>query len=103
MHDVAVKCYYKCQTAEQALWTQIIEGIDPEYLDALRNVDTDMINKYIPEIFIFLQETYGHITEEELVEKEDALCQYVYDPHLPVDKVFTKITLFHDLCTISNC
>ena len=36
------------------------------------------------------------------MEKEDNLRQYVYDPHLPVDNVFTKITLFHDLCTIMN-
>ena len=101
-HDKAVKCYYKCQAVEQALRTQTIEAIEPEYLDTLRNVDTVMINESIPEIFSFLQETYSRITEEELVEKEDSLCQYVYDPHLPVDKVFTKITLFHDLCMITN-
>ena len=87
---------------EQVVRTQIIEAIEPEYLDKLKKVDTDMINESIPEIFTFLQETYGRITEKELVEKEDALRQYVYDPHLPVDKVFTKITLFHNLCTITN-
>ena len=73
---------------------QIIEAIEPEYLDALRNVNTDMINESIPEMFKFLQETYGWITEEELVEKEDNLRQYAYDLHIPVDKVVTKITLF---------
>ena len=26
----------------------------------------------------------------------------MYDPHQPVDKVFTKVTLFHDLCSITN-
>ena len=87
---------------EQALCTQIIEAVESEYLDALRNVDTDMVNESILEIFTFLQETYGRITEEELVEREDALHQLVYDPHQPVDKVFTKITLFRDLCTITN-
>ena len=101
-HDEATKRYYECQAVEQALRNQIIEAVEPEYLDALRNVDTDMINESIPEIFIFLQETYGRITEEELVEKEDTLRQLVYDPHQPVDKVFNKITLFHDLCTITN-
>ena len=68
-HDEAVKRYYECQAVEQTLCTQIIEAVEPEYLDALRNVDTDMINESIPEIFSFLQETYGRITEEELVEK----------------------------------
>ena len=62
----------------------------------------DIINKSTPKIFSFLQETCSRVTEEELVEKEDTLHQYVYHPHLPVDKVFTKIILFHDLCTIKK-
>lgn len=61
-----------------------------------------MINDSIPAIFQFLQSNYGCITEEQLVEKEDELRQYVYDPQLPLDKVFTKITLFQDLCIITN-
>ena len=70
-HDEALKRYYECQAVEQALRTQIIEAIDSEYLDALCYVDTDMINESIPEIFQYLQENYGQVTEEQLVEKED--------------------------------
>ena len=62
----------------------------------------NIINELFPEIFNFLQETYARTFNKELVEKEDTLGQYVYYPHLPVDKVLTKITLFHDLCTITN-
>ena len=61
-----------------------------------------MINESIPEIFQYLQENYGQITEEQLIEKEDEVHQYIYDPQLPVDKVFSKITLFQDLCIITN-
>ena len=61
-----------------------------------------MINDSIPVIFQYLQSNYGRITEEQLVDIEDELCQYVYDPQMPVDKVFTKITLFQDLCVITN-
>ena len=101
-HEEALKRYYECQAVEQALRTQIIESIEPEYLDALRNVDTDMINESIPEIFDFLQANYGRITEEQLVEKEDEVKNYDYDPNTPVDKVFTKITLLQDLCIITH-
>ena len=72
-HNEAVKRYFECQAVAQALRTQIIEATKPKYLDALRNVDTDMINESISEIFTFLQETYDRITEEELVEMEDTL------------------------------
>ena len=101
-HDDALRKFYECQAVEQALRTQIIEAIDSEYLDALRHVDTDMINETIPEIFDFLQLNYGRITEEELVQKEDDLRNYDYDPLKPVDKVFTQIALFQDLCAITN-
>ena len=101
-HDDAVRKYYECQAVEQALRTQIIEAIDAEYLDALRNVNTDMISDSIPTIFEFLQSNYGRITEEELVQKEEDLRNYDYNPQQPVDKVFNQVTLFHDLCTITN-
>ena len=45
---------------------------------------------------------YGQITEEELVQKEEELRNYDYDPQTPVDKVFNQVTLFQDLCTITN-
>ena len=70
--DKSVKSYYECEAVEQTLHTQIKEALEPKYLDTLRNVDKDMIYESIPEIFIFLKETYGRITEEELIEKEDA-------------------------------
>ena len=101
-HDDAVQKYYECQAIEQALRTQIIEAIEPEYLDALRHVDTDMINESIPDIFTFLQSNYGRITEEELVQKEEDLRNYDYNPQTPVDKVFNQVTLFQDLCAITN-
>ena len=87
---------------EQALCTQIIEAVEHEYLDALHHINTDMINETIPEILEFLQTNYGRITEEELVQKEEDLCNYDYNPQAPVDKVFSQVTLFQDLCTITN-
>ena len=101
-HDEAIRKYYECQAVEQALRTQIIEAVDAEYLDTLRHVDTDMINESIPQIFEFLQNNYGRITEEELVQKEEDLRNYDYDPQSPVDKVFSQVTLFADLCAITN-
>ena len=101
-HDNDMKKFYECQAVEQALCTQIIEAIKPDYLDALRNINTDMINESIPEIFEYLQVNYGQITAEDMVTKEDNLKNYVNDPQAPVNKVFSQITTFQDLCTITN-
>ena len=81
---------------------QIIKAVDVGYLDALCHVDMDMISATIPEIIEFLQLNYGQITEEELVKKEEEIHTFDYDPQTPVDKVFTKITLFQDLCAIRH-
>ena len=97
-----MKKFYKCQAVEQALYSQIIEAIEPDYLDALGNINTDMINESIPEIFEYLQVNYDQITAEDMVSKEDDLKNYAYDPQEPVDKVFSQITTFQDLCTITN-
>ena len=45
---------------------------------------------------------YGGITEEELVPKEEDLRNYDYNPQLPVDQVFSQVTSFQDLFTITN-
>ena len=41
------------------LQSQITEAVPAEYLDLLRNVDTDMINDTIPDIILYLQTNYG--------------------------------------------
>ena len=102
IHEENVRIYWECQAVEQALRNQIIEAIDKDYLDALRNNHTDMINDPIPDIFDYLTTNYGQITEQELSDKEDALKTLVYDPTQPVDTVFNKINWFQDLCNLCN-
>ena len=53
--------YNECQSVEQFLHLQIIEAVPEEYLDTLRNSDTDMIHESIPTIISFLQRNYGKL------------------------------------------
>ena len=80
----------------------MIEAIPAEYLDALRNADTDMINDTIPVIIMYLQTNYGRITDQELSDKEDEIKGMVYDPNTPVDTVFNKIKIFQALCILTS-
>ena len=99
-HDEQIRQYDECQAVEQITRSMITEAIDDEYLDELRNADTDMIHESIPEIIEYLQSNFGKISEHELNDKEDTLKAMVYDPTSPVQTVFNKIKSFQDLCTL---
>ena len=102
LHEELERRYWECQAVEQALRNQIIAAMDSDYLDAIRNPTTDMIHETIPEIFKYLQTTYGRITIQELSDKEDQLKNMTYDPQTPVDTVFNKLNWFQDLCILSK-
>ena len=72
-HDEALLQYLECQAIEQALQVQLIEAIDPIYLDALRNSNTDMIHKSLPKIMEHLMKKYGQVTLKNMHDKEQSL------------------------------
>ena len=99
-HDNQERLYWQCQGVEQALRNQIEQAIETDYLQALHNPTTHMVDVSIPEIIEYLQDSYGRITEQALSDKEDELKRFVYDTQTPVDTVFNKITWFQDLCEL---
>ena len=101
-HEERKRQYHECQAVEQALRQQLVEAIEPEYLEALRDPITYMIQDPIPDIITFLQDTYGKITPQELADREDALRNFHYEPWKPVDLVFNKITQYKDLCELCH-
>lgn len=101
-HDHQERSYWQCQGVEQALRNQIEQAIETDYLQALHNTTTNMVDVSIPEIIDYLQDSYGRITEQELSDREDELKRFVYDTQTPVDTVFNKITWFQDLCELCN-
>ena len=101
-HDENVRVYNECQAVEQALRNQLIDAIPAEYLDSLRNVDSDMINDSIPDIITFLQTNYCQLTDQELSDREDKLKNSVFNPEDPVDLIFNKIKSFADLCVMTG-
>ena len=85
-----------------ALRNQITEAFEPEYLQAIRNTTTDMFTGKILDIFTFLVNTYGKLTDEEMLNREQNLSAMTYDPAQPVDIIFNTIDRFSDLCDISK-
>ena len=102
VHEEKERLYWQCQGVEQALRNQIEQAIETDYLQALRNSTTDMLDAKIPDIIEYLQNTYGKITEQELSDREEDLKKYVYDTAEPVDTIFNKINWFQDLCELCD-
>ena len=51
---------------ERTLLQQIVAAVEPSYLQALRDSETQRIKKTIPEVFEYLFDTYGDITIEDI-------------------------------------
>ena len=87
---------------ESTLRNQIIEAIDNDYLEPLRNTTTDMIDFSIPRVFEFLRANYGRLTCEQLKDREKSLDDLVYSPADNVDTIFNKIQHLQDVCSLLN-
>ena len=98
--DESKRQFNECQAVEVALRNQIIEAIDPDYLQPLRNAVTEMLNDSIPDIFTFLTDTYGQLSPSDLKLREKIVDEMVYDPAQGIDTVFNCIQEFQDLCAL---
>ena len=79
-----------------------MEAVEPEYLQALRNLATDMIIGDIPTIISYLITTYGKLSESELLTMEQNLTATTYDPRQPVDTVFNAIDNYVELANLQE-
>ena len=97
LHKEELRLFRECQGVEAALQAQLVEAVDPMYLEALRDADTNAIGLPIYDIVRYLYDTYGDISPETLEEERQKTNLLTFDPSLPVDIIFTKIAKFTDL------
>lgn len=100
--DEKKRLYNECQAVEQALRQQIIDAVEPDYLEALRDQHTEMVQSPIPDIIKHLRDTYGFMSDEDLADRENELKTYSYDPVKTVDDVFNKIKRHQELAMLMN-
>ena len=101
-YDENKRLYNEVQAVEMILRNQLIEAIEPIYLRPLRNNHTDMINESIPDIMLFLLTNYGQLSDPQLLQKEQDLIAFTYNPQDQPDVVFNEIDDYSDLCDIIN-
>ena len=80
--------YEKVLNVEAALKKIIHKTIAEDYLLEIRNPITKRLEGTIPTIMAKLFASYGNLTAKTLMEKQQALFTYNYDPTTPIDKVF---------------
>ena len=68
-HKEDLRIFRECQGVEAALQQQLIEAIDPIYLEAIRDGTTNAIGLPIYDIIRYLYDTYGDIAPETLEEE----------------------------------
>ena len=59
-----------------------------------------MINKSIPDIIKFLFKNYGQLSDPQLLQKEQDLIAFTYNPQDQPDVVFNEIEDYSDICDI---
>jgi len=99
-HQYAVSLgqYREVQGIERTIIQQIVTAIEPKYIRALRDIETNKITKTIPDILKFVFDAYGDIAPKELKQLRDQVENMIFDPSEPVDTVFAEI---EDLETIA--
>ena len=73
--------------------------MDPQYLTALRNRQTNSIDLPTYQILQYLYDEYGRVTPQMMQDEETKLKTMVYDPTHPIDNIFTAV---EELCDLAE-
>ena len=90
-HAETLNVFNEVNNVEKTLRQQIIAAVEPSYLEALRNRQTNFITLSIDDIIQHLYDTYGNITPKSLQDYEDRTKQMMFDPIQPIDDVFNAV------------
>ena len=95
----AVRVFREVTGVDNALRAQIVEAIEPQFLTALRNRQTNAISLPTYQILQFLYDEYGRVTPQMLQDQETKLKNMVYDPTHPIDSLFAAV---EELCDLAE-
>ena len=86
-----------CQATERALIAQVVDSVDAIYLRPLLNRVTGQYSTALRPVFVYLFDTHGKVTPQQVKSKEQAVCSMTYDLSIPIDTVFTTVNDLADL------
>lgn len=101
-HNEAIRIFNEVQGVDKALLQQLIEAIEPQFLFALRNRQTNSITLPLHEVLEYLTDTYGRVTPQMLAEKSQDISQMSYTVNLPIDIVFNAVEDLADFAELAG-
>ena len=97
-----VRLFNECGNVAQALRKQIVAAIDPAYLAAIKNRQTNTITLRLHEIINFLFRNFGRVTPANLSDAEQQLLAWTFDPSLPIVLLYNKVDDLMDLANAAG-
>ena len=95
--NTEAKCeWHECDNVKKALKKQLIDTIDPMYLQALCNCNMGFANVTLKAILTFLFRSYGQLMLQELQENTNELNK-PWDPNTPFENLIDQIENCHDI------
>jgi hypothetical protein len=90
-HHETLRLFREVQGVEKALIQQIVKALDPPYLIAIRDRNSNSLTGTVSEILTHLQQVYGRISPQMLENREQELKDMTYNPKYPIDTVFNAV------------
>ena len=90
-HTKEVRMFYEVTGVEQALTQQIVCTVKKVYLADIRNRTTNSINDIMLGVLTHLQENYGQLMPQNLLERKDIVKMTNYNPHKPILTMFCAV------------
>ena len=101
-HYEEMRLFNEVTAVERTLLQQIVATVEPSYLKALRDSDTQRLEKTISEVLSYLLDTYGDVTIEELSQLQRRLEGLTFSTSEPVDTIFGEVEMFAKMCKFAT-
>ena len=111
-HEVAItqrEAYYEnlrvfreSVEVHKALVKQIVAAIDDEFLEELKDDETNDISKSIPEILSYLFENFAEVSSADVKREEEKIKNYYWDINTPPMVFYTLIEDLQKLATAAK-
>ena len=101
-HKASKRLFIQVSDLEKALIKMLSRTIPSMYLMHFRNEFSSAINARIPVILSHLLDTYGRVTEDDLLRAEGLLRARIYDITKPFVVIFNDIDEFQQLATAAR-
>jgi hypothetical protein len=102
LHKERLRLFREVEGVEKALIQQIVKAVRPEYLNALRNRNTNAICGPVWNIIDHLSTTYGRVTAQMFDDKSEELRRLTYNPNEPIDNIFTAVDDLADFAELAR-